>query len=82
MFLVQETLIPPPVSKCIKSPPPYISNQEAERRLNEETATATDILSQIINESLLGTPTPLQHQRSYDEEVSLSKTNFYVINGA
>uniref|UniRef100_A0A1B6C5K3 Ubinuclein middle domain-containing protein n=1 Tax=Clastoptera arizonana TaxID=38151 RepID=A0A1B6C5K3_9HEMI len=66
----EETLISPPVSQCIKSPPPYISKQEAERRLSEETATATDILSQIINESLRNTPTPLPSSRLYEDDHS------------
>nr|CAD7423272.1 unnamed protein product [Timema monikensis] len=40
--------------KTIPEPPP-LSEKEVERRLNEETAAATDILSQI-NESLLRAP--------------------------
>lgn len=53
------------------APFPVVDPHEAERRLHEETATATDILSQIISESLLGS----SHQPApaFDDEVSKAK---------
>lgn len=56
---------------------PIVDPHEAERRLYEETATATDILSQIISESLLGTCQ--QPTAAFDDEVNKSKYCVYYI---
>nr|CAD7394971.1 unnamed protein product [Timema cristinae] len=56
--------------KTIPEPPP-LSEKEVERRLNEETAAATDILSQI-NESLLRAPcmpVEISHNTPVEERV-------------
>ncbi|CAG2053986.1 unnamed protein product, partial [Timema podura] len=72
--------------------PPPLSEKEVERRLNEETAAATDILSQI-NESLLRAPcmpVEISHNTPVEERViteslvshkqSLNQDGTYVSN--
>nr|CAD7256927.1 unnamed protein product [Timema shepardi] len=59
------------VPKKTNPEPPPLSEKEVERRLNEETAAATDILSQI-NESLLRAPcmpVEISHNTPVEERV-------------